>query len=112
MALTIPIEVDAPHFQVQMELEGVSYTLTFRWNERDTAWYLTLGDGEGVELVTSKVVIDLPLFGRRRSVAGRPPGTFVAVDTTGAGRDAGYEDLGDRVQLLYFDASEVDEALA
>jgi len=36
-----------------------------------------------------------------------PPGQFVMLDTTGAQRDAFYEDLGKRNLLLYYTAAEV-----
>lgn len=108
MAVTIPVKGEelVPFFEMRIELESVTYTLEFRWNDRDGAWYMSIGDAEG-EIIAAgrKVVIDLPLF--FRFVDPRlPPGQFFGVDTSGQKLDAGYEDLGERVQLIYFESTE------
>jgi hypothetical protein len=107
MALQIPLRSDLPHYDMQVVLEGVTYTLEFRWNARDAAWYMNLMTEAGVAIWMSiKIVVDLPLAFRCKNPL-KPPGKFIAFDTTGAKADPGEADLGNRVQLLYFEKSEI-----
>lgn len=107
MALEIPIVADVPDFDFQVDLDGATYTIALAWNERDAAWYLTLQTAEEETILASrKVVIDLPLWSRFKDPR-LPPGVLLAIDTTGAGLDAGLDDLGRRVQLLYYSATEI-----
>ena len=107
--LTIPCRPSVPHYQAQVALEGRTYTLTFRWNAREEAWFLSIGDAAGnIVLANRKVVLSFPLTSRFR-LPGLPPGEFVAVDTTGRGQEAGLSDLGERVQLLYVEAASLPE---
>lgn len=109
MAITIPIPSNTPHLEMSAQIEGTTYTLIFRWNERCASWFFTLADADGDPIFEGvRVGVDFPLGFRCRD-ARMPPGGFVAVDTSGvvAVADPGLADLGDRVQLLYFEASEL-----
>lgn len=107
MSVVIPITPDVPHFDFQVELDGVTYTLELRWNERDAAWYLSLLTAEEDPLVMGrKVVLDVPLWSRFKDPRV-PRGLLVAVDTSQKGIDAGYDDLGRRVQLVYTPTAEI-----
>lgn len=100
-AVEIPIVPDLPHFDFQVELDAITYTLELRWNERDEAWYLSVLTAEEEPLLLGrKVVVGAPLWARFRT-AGLPPGDVVAVDTQGTDTDPGLEDLGRRVRLIY-----------
>lgn len=111
MSVRLPIDPEGARFTFGVELEGVSYTIGFRWNDRDGAWYMEVGDGQGTPLVVGvKVVINTMLLGRR-TTAGLPTGDFLAIDTGGGNIDAAFEDLGRRVQVAYFTRAEVLEAL-
>ncbi len=111
MSIQLPIKPEGARFQFSSEIEGISYTFTFRWNGRDGAWFLEVGDGDGTSLVTGiKVVINCLLLGRA-TIAGLPGGDFIAFDTTGQAIDAAFEDLGRRVQVVYFTRAELNEIL-
>jgi hypothetical protein len=113
MADIIPIvrDVDdASHFDLQAQLDGVTYTLEFRWNDRLGAWFMNVLDAEGVEahMVGVRVVADY--FFPRHLVDRSPPGLFLALDTgaaMGFGEDPGFDDLGSRVQLWYIPEAEI-----
>lgn len=109
MSVLIPIDTPPPpHHSLQVELEGVTYTLDIRWNERDEAWYIALQDAEEQVLVAPrKVVLDFPLFGRFFTNPLVPRGQFMAVDTSNTGVEPGLADLGSRVQLIYVTAAEI-----
>jgi hypothetical protein len=110
MALTIPLQVrppGEPHIEMQVTLERVVYSLEFLFNQRQGAWFLNIRTEAGELLLAGiRVVVGFPL-GRRSPNPKLPPGLFVAVDTSGANLDPGENDLGGRVQLLYFESAEV-----
>lgn len=107
MALVLPTRTDVPIYSFGVDLEGVTYQFTFRWNSRDASWYFDLADVEGNPLLSGrKVVLGAFLLARFRT-AGLPPGEIQAVDTSGANVEAGIDELGARVQLLYFESTEL-----
>lgn len=98
----IPIDQRGSYFRFGIELDGVGYTLTFRWNERAGQWVLDFADGEGVVLISGlRCVVNVPLLARNRGAVGLPPGWLIFVDSSGADLDMGYEDLGRRVEFFY-----------
>jgi hypothetical protein len=113
MALVIPIDrtTSKPaHFDLQVALDGVTYTLEFRWNVRASAWFMAVLDAQGVtaHVVGVKLVVDYPL--NRFSPNRTPPGLFMAIDTSatqGMGEDPGFDDLGNRVQIAYLTAADL-----
>lgn len=101
--LTIPCRPDQTDYAFQVALDGATFTLRFRWNTRELAWYMDVGDETDAPIYTSvKIVVNFPLGFRSRDPR-RPLGFFLAGDTTKKGRDPGIADLGDRVQLYYFE---------
>lgn len=112
MARRIPVTSDSPIYQQLTTLDGQDYNLTFHYNSRDFSWYLDIADLQRVPILTGiRLVVDWDLL-RRCVDARRPPGILIANDLSGAGLDPGPDDLGTRVELLYFEAAEVAEELA
>jgi hypothetical protein len=103
--LVLPVRSDLPAYAFQVTLEGALYRFEIRWNDRDGLWSLSLYDKAGVLLVAGrKIVLGASLLGR--SVDARlPPGAVLAMDTSGANVDAGQNDLGGRVSLLYYEST-------
>lgn len=94
-------------FQQVVQMDGVSYTLVFRWNERAAHWFLTIRNSAGDNLVTGrKLVADVP-FAAHETIAGFMPGTLWVRDVSGQGIDPGLRDLDDRVVLMYVDEDNV-----
>lgn len=107
MIVELPIRQEGPYFRFTTELDGVSYSLTFRWNDRVGQWVMDLADGEGAPIVSGiRVVLDTPLLLRFKGRASVPPGDLIAVDSGGASKEAELEDLGRRVLIFYLSAEE------
>jgi len=106
MSLTIPLRSDAPHYSFEVELDGLQFTMTLLWNVINLAWYMSIADADGVMVVEGVRLVEGPIMWRFKD-SRMPPGQFVMLDTTGAQRDAFYEDLGKRNLLLYYTAAEV-----
>lgn len=108
MSERIPTRGDLPFYDQQVVLEGVTYTLQFRWNVRLGAWFLTVLNSEGATVIhgDAKLVVNWPI--NAYVVNRQPPGALVAVDTSSEGREIeAMEDLGSRVQLVYFTTEEL-----
>jgi len=88
------------------QLSGVEYLLTFRWSQRVGQWSLSIADANAVPLYTGIPLTVgtrmLPYYAGVRVI----PGVMVVADTSVDGLtgdlDPGFDDLGDRFQLLYY----------
>lgn len=102
----IPLTPD-PLFEQITTLDGTDYLLTFAYNERDGFWYLDVADQDGDPIALAlKCVVDWNML-RRCTDPRKPAGILAFDDITSAGIDPGFDDLGLRVQLVYFTADEV-----
>lgn len=105
VTVTIAIVPDANHFSLDVVLEGATYGLELRWNERLSLWLLSVYDAAGTLLAAGRpVVLGAELLGRSGSAA-LPPGTLFAIDTSGKDLEAGRIDFGTRVQLVYIESA-------
>jgi len=89
-------------------LDGVDFTLTFRWSQRDGHWLMDLADAEGVAIRSGlTLATSIPLL-RGIVDTRRPAGELIVVDSTGASDlDPGFSDLGSRFVLMYVTAAEM-----
>lgn len=109
---TLPHQRDAARFQYEIDLDGVSVILRFEWNDRAGGWFLDVLTSTEDPIVSGvRVVVGIPLWNRYRDPR-IPPGMLEAIDTSGAGLDPAFADLGDRVVLLYTPVDELPAALA
>ncbi len=105
--LRLPVEGDVAHQSFTVDLDGEPYIIELRWNNRASAWFLSLYTPTNAPLLLGRrVVIGVPMLRRHRTPAF-PPGEMLAVDTTGANQDPGANDLGARVVLMYATAAEL-----
>jgi len=98
-----------PHFTVQAQLDGATYTLELEWLDTIGAWFVSLlgSDGEPV-LSGLKVVVNWPITWRYRT-RGVPPGHLVfQAGGDGESSPPARLELGERVKLYYIDAAGVD----
>jgi hypothetical protein len=107
--LTVPTRADVPAYTQRTALDGVTYVLTFRWNERASYWTLSIADQDAAPIASGLALLTGSMLLRRCVDARRPPGELVVVDTTGEGGDAGLSDLGTRFALVYADAETMAE---
>ena len=115
MPLTVPLRSDLPYFDLQATLDGVTYTLVFRWNVRLAAWFLTVLDADASNVLVGDTAlrVNFPLSAYMST--RRPPGQFVVIDSSGQGLDpiaislqrSFTTDLGTRCKLVYFTVDEL-----
>lgn len=103
--LVIPTRTDLDNYSLEVELEGVAFVLSLAWNYRDESWFLSVATTDGTPIASGiKVVCNTSLLATC-SNPDRPPGSLYAWDTSGAGTDPGLDELGERVTLLYQEAT-------
>ena len=103
--LELPVRGDVPAFDFKQDLDGTSYTLTFRWNSRMNLWIFSLATEEGVSLLEGlPVQTDVDIKGRFKG-EDLPTGLFLAFDETGKQRNADRETFGKEVKFLYQEAN-------
>jgi hypothetical protein len=107
MAVLLPIVPQGADFSFVTQLDGVAFTFGFRWNWRDSGWYLTLGDAEGTPLAQGlRVVLRTSLLGKAPFRQGFPQGYLYATDTSGQDVEAAQDDIGSRVKVYYLNAAD------
>lgn len=102
-----------PFYTTRVTLDGTDYILDFKYNQRQDRWYLTIQDANGNELVSGvKIVCNWPLLMRFANSA-LPVGELIAVALTDDDTPPGLNELGPglRVELTYFEVSDIQEAV-
>lgn len=102
MASLIPFRPSDTNYRLAIAFDNVPVFIDTRWNERDQAWYIDFREEDETPIALGiKVVIGTNL-GRRSTHKFFVSQIFVPFDTSGVGRDAGFDDLGARVIVQRF----------
>lgn len=88
---------------ISATLDGQLFQLYFRFNERAGMWRLDLKDDTGNALASGLSLrnMGIPANGCIQSQNGLPLGLIGAYTATDPGIDAGLEELGGRVKVVY-----------
>jgi hypothetical protein len=90
-----------PNYQLEVELDGVSFKLDLVFNSRQQTWFFNLLDANAVILRAGiPIVTGFPLLARMVQQS-RPVGTLMAVAVAGDIDAATLEQLGLDVLLTY-----------
>lgn len=100
MADIVPTGSSQPDFQEDIDLGGRVYRLRFHYNGRDTAWYMTVADADGTEIVAGiKLIIETSLVGQYPS-EDLPTGLLMVIDPEDTNEDPGRLELDDDAKAL------------
>jgi hypothetical protein len=100
----IPLLPSQPDYLFSVVLETTPYGMHVCWNDRDAAWYFDVLDAGGTIIQAGIKIVLGAYLGRAMRVSPFTDGVFIAVDTSRAGLDATFNDLGTRVLLYYVPA--------
>lgn len=99
--LELPVRSDFKAYEFQIDLDGIVYTLRFRFNYRMERWVMDIATEAGEDILNGIVLVTgYPLLDQY-AYSELPPGRMIAIDVTGQNRDAGEDDLGNSIKLLY-----------
>lgn len=113
MACDIPLTPSEPWYTVTVPIDNpegdgtTPYVFELRWNDFDASWYFHLSQVDGTAILTGVRIVLGMFLGRRSNHELLKNGVFIAIDTTGKGRDATFDDLGTRVLLRYYTVQDV-----
>jgi hypothetical protein len=97
----LPFTQSVNNERVGVALEDARYYFFRRWNSRDAAWYMDIrAEDDSAVALGVKLVLGVSL-GRRSTHAFFQKHALYVIDTTGQNRDAAYDELGGRVQVLH-----------
>lgn len=102
--VVIPLEPSIPWYRITAALGETSYIFDVKWNARDAAWYFDLLEIDETPIAHGLKIVLGTLIGRRIKHPLFQQGVFAALDLTKQWRDAGFDDIGTRVQLRYYTA--------
>jgi hypothetical protein len=102
----IPLRSEIYSYFESVTLDGVLYTLSFRWNGRALLWMMDIANAAGDMLAAGIPLLPhYPLTSRFIGcIAGFPAGAFVVIDETGAMRSPGRDNFGTDIKLIYVGA--------
>lgn len=102
MALVqIPVELTAPDFVFQVELDAVVYGFHLILNERTGRWSVEIQTSQGEEIVSGLALVSNWKILERFKDARLPPGRLFTCDMTGGNSEPDELNLGDTVLICY-----------
>lgn len=109
----VPTRENSATYRQRTALDGRDYILTFTFNQREWRWYLDIEDQNALPILSGYKLCANENILQCVTDLRRPPGVLVAMDMRSTGltptepRDPGYEELGDRVKLVYIEEETV-----
>jgi hypothetical protein len=88
----------------QVELDGVIYTLLFQYNRRADVWFFDLLQQDGTPIRRSIKVTTSFFWLRQVKRLLRPAGDLFALDTTQQALRTTFDELNERIALVYEEA--------
>lgn len=97
----IPFIPSSNNYRLTVPLGKDTVIFDVRWNSTDEAWYMDIREQDDTAICLGiKIVLGINL-GNSSPALFFQKHILRVVDTTGAGLDARYDDLGDRVVVVH-----------
>lgn len=107
--IELPLDNQHPSFSFSTELDGSTYNFQFRWNGRIQSWIFDIFDGSNDPIQTGNpLIVEFELLKQNKSQS-RPPGNFIASNTSQVGVDATRFNIGSDVKLYYIEKGTFDD---
>lgn len=105
--IRLPLTSD-PHRTFTITVNEVRYAITQKWNDRSSVWTLDIATASDEEPVAYgiAVVLGANLFENFAPALGE----LYVIDNSGSGIDAGQDDLGTRIDVIWVLPGEVVDA--
>lgn len=105
MLRQIPVISDNRNYEFRISLDGVFFTLAFRFNFRMNRWFMDVKDSEDVPLIMGTPLLQGSDLIDRFKAAALPAGHFFVLNLENETIEAGADDLGANSLLLYADTT-------
>ena len=111
MPQIIPFVPSVAEYRFGTVLDDETYIFDVRWNSRAGAWFFNLLDIEEIPIAIGVRIVLGTFLARLANHPLLTAGVMVAVDNSGEEREAGFDDLGTRVEILRFTKTEAAEEI-
>lgn len=101
--LVMPTRAGIAEHRVRVALNGSVFSFKFMFNRNSELWSMDIDLPDGTPLLRGVRLALGSNLTKQYADSRLPPGIFFVHDTEGNGAEAGLEDLGERVLLLYDD---------
>lgn len=101
--IELPLDNKDPSFSFSTELDGSTYNFQFRWQGRIEVWVFDLFDADKNPIQTGNPFITDFEFLKQNVSTSKPPGNFIAINTSVDGENAGRFNIGSDVKFLYIE---------
>lgn len=107
--IIIPFDPTAGNQKFSVPLDGERYTMTFRFNQRDSAWFFSLVHEDGTRIVDGRRVVGVGSLLPTTRLDRQPPGFLGTFNNEKLGTHPGRFALGtDRaVEVVYIPESDL-----
>ena len=106
--IKLPVDSLRANYSFKIDLEGTTYTFSFRYNTRDSVWIMDIADeGENIILSGIPLLLGTLLFERFPN-SNIPLGDFFVLSLEDSTSEATRDNLGTDVLLMY-EESTVEE---
>jgi len=98
-----------PSYDFTTTLSDADFLVEIDWADRSGesgAWFMTLSTAAGEAIFSGVKIVIGAFLGRRSTNPRGPAGFIVCEDTSGNNLDAGFDDMGTRVRVLFFTGEE------
>lgn len=104
--IEIPLRNDVYFYSEKILLEGILYTFEFRFNSRQSVWYMDIGDAAGIKkIIGIPMFINFPLTNNYIGIIeGVPPGQILLIDETNQNKLPTRDNMGIDMKLIYVEA--------
>ena len=100
---------DDDFYSFSQELDGIDYVFTFYWNERASAWFLSVALTDGTELLSgNKITTGTNLFEWWVDQVNTFRGALLVRDSSGTDADPGRYDLSPDGRCTIYYLEQVD----
>lgn len=100
---------DDDFYSFSQELDGIDYVFTFYWNERASAWFLSVALTDGTELLSgNKITTGTNLFEWWVDQVNTFRGALLVRDSSGTDADPGRYDLAPDGRCTIYYLEQVD----
>jgi len=103
--IELPIRNDIPSFSFRCDLDGETYTLSFRHNSRKNRWTMDILTDAGEAIVTGIALLVGANLINMYQDDRLPPGFLFVLNTKDENEEPNRDNFADDVKLLYSEAA-------
>lgn len=109
MARSFTLPAGEADYDFTTQLNGVEYGFRMRWNSRDASWYMDLVDADDEPIVSGVRLVLGAKLGARSTHPFFDGNILYVYDTSNTAAEAGIDDLGKRVSLIWSPIGDIAE---